>query len=161
MQQSTQRDIWHGDKAGAFTPLQGTSLSGKFVMIIDDSATVRKIVETCLAREGFEVKGFANGVEAIHWLTEPNSRLPEIIILDIMLPQIDGYEVARLLKSNTKFNTIIIIMLTRCDGILDRLKCRLVGAKDYITKPFKTQELVTVIEKYLGTPIYEEANRPY
>jgi twitching motility two-component system response regulator PilG len=125
----------------------------KMVMIIDDSATVRKIVETCLKREGFEVKGFSDGVEAMFWFTQPNSRIPDLVLLDIGLPKMDGYEVARRLKSKPPFANTVIIMLSRRDGVIDKLKGRLAGAKDYITKPFKTQEIVTLVESYLGIPI--------
>ena len=124
----------------------------KLVMVIDDSATVRKIIETCLGREGFEVKGFSDGVEAIRWLTEPYARIPDLVILDIGLPKMDGYEVARRLKAKPQFNTTVIIMLSRRDGMIDRLKGRLAGAKDYITKPFKTQDIISVTQSYLGVP---------
>lgn len=123
----------------------------KFVMVIDDSATVRKIIETCLGREGFYVKGCADGVEAMRWLTQPEAQIPDLILLDIGLPKMDGYEVARRLKTKPQFANTVIIMLSRRDGVIDRLKGRLAGAKDYITKPFKTQEIITVIESYLGT----------
>src|SRR5579859_5189527 len=124
----------------------------KLVMVIDDSATVRKIIETCLGREGFEVKGFADGVEAMKWLTEPYSRPPDLVILDIGLPKMDGYEVARRLKTKPQFANTVIVMLSRRDGMIDRIKGRLAGAKDYITKPFKTQDVISVIESHLGVP---------
>ncbi len=124
----------------------------KLVMVIDDSTTVRKIIETCLGRQGFEVKGFPDGVEAMRWLTEPGSSVPDLVILDIGLPKMDGYEVARRLKTKPQFNNTIIIMLSRRDGMIDRLKGRLAGAKDYITKPFKTQDIISVTEMHLGGP---------
>ncbi|HLZ59384.1 MAG TPA: response regulator [Ktedonosporobacter sp.] len=125
----------------------------KLVMVIDDSATVRKIIETCLGREGFEVKGFTDGVEAMKWLTEPYSRPPDLVILDIGLPKMDGYEVARRLKTKPQFASTVIVMLSRRDGMIDRIKGRLAGAKDYITKPFKTQDVISVIESHLGVPL--------
>lgn len=124
----------------------------KLVMVIDDSATVRKIVETCLGREGFEVKGFPDGVAAMRWLTEPQARVPDLVVLDIGLPKMDGYEVARRLKNKPQFSNTVIVMLSRRDGVIDRLKGRLAGAKDYLTKPFKTQDIITVIESHLGSP---------
>ena len=124
---------------------------GKLVMVIDDSTTVRKIIETCLGREGFEVQGFSDGVEAIRWLTQPETRIPDLVILDVGLPKMDGYEVARRLKTKPQFSNTIIIMLSRRDGMIDKLKGRLVGAKDYLTKPFKTQDIIAVIEAHLGT----------
>ncbi|GHO93241.1 response regulator [Reticulibacter mediterranei] len=126
----------------------------KLVMVIDDSATVRKIVETCLRREGFEVKSFPDGVEAMRWLTtDPSSRVPNLVLLDIGLPKMDGYEVARRLKTKPQFSNTVIIMLSRRDGVIDKLKGRLAGAKDYITKPFKAQEIVSIIQSYLGVPV--------
>jgi len=124
----------------------------KFIMVIDDSATVRKIVETCLRREGFDVLGFPDGIEAMRWLTEQNASVPDLVILDIGLPKMDGYEVARRLKTKPQFENTIIVMLSRRDGMFDRIKGRLAGAKDYLTKPFKTQEIISVIESHLGTP---------
>jgi DNA-binding response OmpR family regulator len=128
---------------------EDTSMS-KLVMVIDDSTTVRKIVETCLGRQGFQVLGFPDGVEAMRWLMEPTSRVPDLVLLDIGLPKMDGYEVARRLKIKPQFSNTVIIMLSRRDGMIDRLKGRLAGAKDYITKPFKTQDIISVIESYLG-----------
>src|SRR5689334_23683727 len=128
---------------------EDTSMS-KLVMVIDDSTTVRKIVETCLGRQGFQVLGFPDGVEAMRWLLEPTSRVPDLVLLDIGLPKMDGYEVARRLKIKPQFSNTVIIMLSRRDGMIDRLKGRLAGAKDYITKPFKTQDIISVIESYLG-----------
>ena len=124
----------------------------KLVMVIDDSATVRKIVETCLSREGFEVESFQDGVDAIRWLAGPQARVPDLVILDIGLPKMDGYEVARRLKTKPQFSSTVIVMLSRRDGVIDKLKGRLAGAKDYLTKPFKTQELISVIESHLGVP---------
>lgn len=125
----------------------------KFVMVIDDSPTVRKIIETCLRREDFDVRSFTDGVEAMRWLTnDPESRVPDLVLLDIGLPKMDGYEVARRFKTKPQFNHTIIVMLSRRDGVIDRLKGRLAGAKEYITKPFKTQEIVTIIQDQLGVP---------
>ena len=124
----------------------------KLVMVIDDSTTVRKIIETCLGRQGFQVLGFPDGVEAMRWLMEPTSRVPDLVLLDIGLPKMDGYEVARRLKIKPQFSNTVIVMLSRSDGMIDRLKGRLAGAKDYITKPFKTQDIISVTESYLGMP---------
>ena len=132
---------------------EGISMSSKLVMVIDDSPTVRKIVETCLKREGFTVAAFADGIEAMQSLTSPRARVPDLVVLDIGLPKMDGYEVARCLRTKPQFSNTIIIMLSRREGLIDRLKGRLAGAKEYITKPFKTQEFIEVIESYLGVPM--------
>ncbi len=123
---------------------------GKLVMIIDDSLTVRKIIETSLKREGFESVSYGDGIEAMKALTAPGVRIPDLVILDIGLPKMNGYEIARRLKTKQQYNNTVIIMLTGRDGMLDRLKGRLAGAKDYITKPFRTQEVMSVVHSHLG-----------
>ncbi|GCE47990.1 twitching motility two-component system response regulator PilG [Thermosporothrix hazakensis] len=129
-------------------------MSNKLVMVIDDSATVRKIIETCLGRAGFQVCSFNDGVDAMRWLTtNSDAQVPDLVLLDIGLPKVDGYEVARRLKNKPQFANTVIVMLSRRDGVIDRLKGRLAGAKDYITKPFKTQEVVAIVESHLGSPI--------
>ena len=127
----------------------------KLVMIVDDSLTVRKIIETSLKREGFDSVSFADGMEAMRAITEQRiRRIPDLIILDIGMPKMDGYAFARLLKSKPQFSHTVIIMLTSRDGVIDRLKGRLAGARDYITKPFRTQELMDRLHLYLGLPTY-------
>lgn len=128
----------------------------KLIFVIDDSQTVRKIVGITLSRVGFQVLGFTDGVEAMRWLAGPVGRVPDLIILDIGLPKIDGYEVARRLKEKPQFRDTVIIMLTRRDGLLDRLKGRLAGASDYMIKPFKGGELIGLVERRLGTPVTDE-----
>jgi twitching motility two-component system response regulator PilG len=124
----------------------------KLVIVIDDSQTVRKIVQVCLSREGYAVQGFRDGVEALRWLNEPRSPVPHLMILDIGLPTLDGYHIARYLKSKPRFQHIVILMLTGRDGIVDRLKGRLVGAQTYLTKPFTMQTLISAVEGHIGSP---------
>jgi twitching motility two-component system response regulator PilG len=118
----------------------------RLIMIIDDSSTVRKIFETCLSRAGFSVASFPDGVEAMRWFTEPNARVPDLIFLDIGLPKIDGYEVARRLNAKPQFSNTVIVMVSRRNGIIDMLKGRLAGAKGYLTKPCTTQDILSVVE---------------
>jgi twitching motility two-component system response regulator PilG len=127
-------------------------MSSKLIMVIDDSPAIRKIVETCLKREGFTVASFADGVEAMQFLTSPQARVPDLVVLDIGLPKMDGYEVARHLKTKQQFGNTIIVMLSGRDGVIDRLKGRLAGAKDYLTKPFRTQDVMSVIHSHLNVP---------
>ncbi len=126
----------------------------KLVMIIDDSLTVRKIIETSLKREGIPSVSFPDGIEALRALNEQHNLIPDLIILDIGLPKMDGYEVARHLKTKQQYRNTVIVMLSRRDGVIDRLKGRLAGAKDYITKPFRTQEVMSVVHSYLSVPTY-------
>jgi twitching motility two-component system response regulator PilG len=143
-----------GNDTSIFGTVQNAG-PNNLVMVIDDSITVRKIVEICLCREGFEVLSFADGVEALLWLTSPQGRLPGLILLDITMPGMDGYEVARYLKARPHVGEPAIVMLTRRDGIVDRLKSRLVGAVDHLSKPFQTQQLLKVVTAHLGAPPIE------
>jgi DNA-binding response OmpR family regulator len=122
----------------------------KLVLVIDDSQVVRKILETCLGREGYEVRGFSDGVEAMRWLAGPTARVPDLVILDIGLPKLDGYEVARRLKAKPQFAHTVLVMLTRRDGMIDRMKGHLAGAQHYLTKPFKTKDIINLAKTYLG-----------
>jgi len=123
----------------------------KLVMIIDDSLTVRKIMETSLKREGFASVSYSDGIEALRALNEKRHPVPDLVILDIGLPKMDGYEVARHLKTKQQFGNTTIVMLSKRDGVIDRLKGRLAGAKDYITKPFRTQDVMSIIHAHLST----------
>jgi DNA-binding response OmpR family regulator len=124
-----------------------------FVMVIDDSPTVCKILETCLHRAGYEVKSFPDGVEALRWLNTSEVRLPDLIFIDLGLPKLDGYAVIRLLKAKPALEHTTLVILSRRDGILDRLKGRLSGAHAYLTKPFKTQQILAVVQAHLGTVV--------
>jgi twitching motility two-component system response regulator PilG len=70
-----------------------------FVIVIDDSLVIRKILETCLHRAGYEVKSFEDGVQSLVWLNSSEARTPALILIDLGLPKLDGYEVIRLLKA--------------------------------------------------------------
>lgn len=123
----------------------------KLVMVIDDSPTVRKIVEVSLKREGFSVVAFADGIEALRALTTRQlDRIPDLIFLDIDLPKMNGYEIARYLKSKPAWNNTIIVILSRHNGVVDRLKARLAGAQTYLTKPFTTQTILDVVHNNLN-----------
>src|SRR5260370_8279007 len=90
----------------------------KLVMVIDDSTTVRKIIETCLRRQGFQVMGFPDSVEAIRWLMEPASRVPDLVLLDIALPKMDGYEVPHRLKIKPQFTNTVIFILSLTTSVI-------------------------------------------
>ncbi|MGL5509494.1 MAG: response regulator, partial [Microcoleaceae cyanobacterium] len=75
---------------------------------------------------------------------------PDLILCDIAMPSLDGYEVCSMLRNSTRFRQTPIIMLTGIDGFIDRLKARIIGATDYLTKPFGESELLMLIEKNIG-----------
>ncbi len=122
----------------------------QFVMVIDDSLVIRKIVETCLHRAGYEVKSFSDGVEALCWLNTTEACIPDLVIVDLGLPKLDGYQVMQQIKARPALERTRLVILSRRDGVLDKLKGRLAGAHAYLTKPFKTGELLTVVQAHLG-----------
>jgi len=125
----------------------------QLVMVIDDSVTVRKIIEISLKRDGFECASYPDGIEALRALTENRLPVPDLVLLDIGLPRMDGYDVARYLKARPKFRDTIIVMISERHGVIDRLKGRLAGAQDYMTKPFRTEDILSTIHSYLNAPI--------
>ncbi len=131
----------------------------KLVMIIDDSATVRKIVEVSLKREGIPSISYANGIEAIRALSERKHVVPDLVFLDIALPRMDGYKIAQYLKSHHQYDNTVIVMLSGHNGILDRLKGRLSGARDHLTKPFRTEDILSIVYQYLGITSLQQSHQ--
>lgn len=125
----------------------------QLVMIIDDSLLVRKIVEISLKREGFACVSYSDGLEALRAIAENRHPVPHLIFLDIGLPKMDGYDLVRHLKTKPQFHEAVIVMLSARDGITDRLKGRLAGAQHYMTKPFKIQDILSIVHSYLDIPV--------
>ena len=116
------------------------------VMVVDDSLTVRKILEVSLKRAGLDVVAFSDGIEALQALTSSDlQRLPNIVILDVMMPKLNGYTFARLIRSKPYLRHIPILMLTSRDSMVSQLRGRIAGANIYMTKPFKTQDIVQTV----------------
>jgi twitching motility two-component system response regulator PilG len=120
----------------------------QLVMVIDDALVVRAILDTCLRRAGYEVKCFEDGLQALGWLNTAGARVPNLILVDLGLPRLDGYEIIRLLKARPALEDTALVILSGSDGILDRIKGRLVGAHAYLTKPFRTQTIVEVVQMH-------------
>src|SRR5260370_28751222 len=122
-----------------------------FVMIIDDSLTVRKILEVCLHRAGYQTRSFADGVKVVRWLETAEARIPDLVFVDRCLPIKDGYDIIQKLKARPAFAQTVFVMISQYDGVLARLLARLAGARDYLVKALKTQEIVAVVQAYFGT----------
>lgn len=131
------------------------------VMCIDDDVTVGKIVESMLSERGYRVSAINNPLKSFGVAFQ---RKPHLILCDIAMPEPDGYEICAMLRRSTAFRQVPIVMLTGKDGFIDRVKARMVGATDYLTKPFGEQELVMLVEKYIGasqaTPSSSEPSTP-
>jgi twitching motility two-component system response regulator PilG len=133
-----------------------------FIVVVDDSETVRKILTVTLRRAGYEdVRTFPDGIELLRWLATPQARVPALVIVDLTMPKMDGYDLMRRLKAKPALARTIFVILSGRAGVLDKLKGRLCGASVYLTKPFTTQDVVAVVESYLGAALpvpsaYEE-----
>ena len=117
------------------------------VMVIDDSKTIRRTAETLLKKEGFVVITATDGFEALSMIADHQ---PNLILLDIMMPRLDGYQTCALIKHHRVFRHTPVIMLSSKDGLFDRARGRVVGSDNYITKPFTRDELLTVSEQHKG-----------
>ncbi|ALS25187.1 MULTISPECIES: response regulator transcription factor [Paenibacillus] len=116
------------------------SLKGIKIMLVDDEPHILQFLELGLTNEGFEVKTAPDGMSAVNLAQEFE---PHVVVLDVMMPGMDGFEVCRLLKKNG--NNIAVIMLTAKDEVDDRVKGLTLGADDYVVKPFSFEELLARI----------------
>jgi twitching motility two-component system response regulator PilG len=121
-------------------------------MIVDDSPTVRKIMEFTLQQEGYTGMSFPNGIEAFRWLHEHQDCIPQLIFVDVELPKMSGYTLTRHLREKPRFQQIAILLMSSRIGTIERLKARLAGATEYLAKPFTTQMLLTTVQTYLQPP---------
>src|SRR4051812_23092622 len=141
-----RHSTWQGERM-AQSDDQGVGLKGLRVMVIDDSKTIRRTAETLLVREGCEVVSATDGFEALSKIADHN---PQIIFVDIMMPRLDGYQTCALIKNNQTFKSVPVIMLSSKDGLFDKARGRIVGAEQYLTKPFTREELLGAIRKYVN-----------
>jgi len=111
-------------------------------MVIDDSLVVRRVVEVTFARVGIPTASFPDGLAALNALVRRETPVPDLLLLDIGLPKMDGYEVAKTLRQHPEMRDTIIVMLTGRDDVINHMKAALIGARDYISKPFRPAELV-------------------
>lgn len=116
------------------------------ILVVDDESEAVELVEFNLKQAGFEVISAADGEEAIK---KAKASLPALVVLDLMLPEIDGLEVCKLLRRDSATAKIPILMLTAKAAEIDRVLGLEIGADDYVTKPFSPRELVLRIKKIL------------
>jgi len=116
------------------------------IMVADDSFESVELLQSVLSREGYEVIIAFDGEEAIY---KAHQEKPDLLLLDIMMPKIDGYEVCRRLKADPDTMRIPILILTARGDIPDKVKGLGLGAEDYFTKPFNIQELVARVQARL------------
>ncbi len=116
------------------------------IACIDDSKTTQRNVKMVLEASGYKVLAIADATRALTTLARYK---PALILMDINMPEINGYELCRMLRQSTLLKDIPIVMLTGRDGMVDKLRARMVGANDYMTKPFKPQQLLSAVRENL------------
>jgi twitching motility two-component system response regulator PilG len=126
--------------------MENVQLNGLRVMVIDDSKTIRRTAETLLSKEGCSVVTAVDGFEALAMISDQQ---PHIIFVDIMMPRLDGYQTCALIKNNQQFKNTPVIMLSSKDGLFDKARGRVVGAEQYLTKPFTRDELLSAIREFV------------
>ena len=118
------------------------------ILVVDDSATIRRSADTMLSNNGCEVITAENGFEALSKVTRHH---PDLIFVDIMMPRLDGYQTCAIIKNNADFHDTPVIMLTSKDGLFDMARGRVVGSDQYLTKPFTREELLGAVKQHTTT----------
>ncbi|MEL7038051.1 MAG: response regulator [Cyanobacteria bacterium J06592_8] len=117
------------------------------IVCIDDDIVIRETVESILNQQGYEATAISHPLKALSWVFQLK---PDLILCDIAMPELNGYEICAMLRNSTAFRQTPIVMLTGIDGFIDRLRARMIRATDYLTKPFGESELLTLVETYVG-----------
>lgn len=118
----------------------------KYILVIDDEKSIRMLLENFLSKK-YEVTAKADGMDALNWMQEGN--LPDLIVADIKMPNIDGYDFIKNIRASGYFKDIPLIMLSSLNSSAERVKCLKLGANDYMVKPFNPEELSIRIEGML------------
>ena len=119
------------------------------VLVIDDSPTIRRSAEIVLARAGLQVDLAENGFAALARISDCR---PDLILLDVVMPRLDGYQTCTLLRRHPAFADVPVIMLSGKDSVFDRVRGRLAGSDLYLTKPFTPEALLAAVQAHLPAP---------
>ncbi|MCX7967570.1 MAG: response regulator [Armatimonadetes bacterium] len=119
------------------------------VLVADDDPAIQELIRLNLEVQGYQVVVASNGVETVR---KALSERPDLIILDILMPEMDGYEVMRLLKNSEETSNIPIIVLTAYASDAGALVSWMEGAEGYLAKPFNPDELLMLVERVLSSP---------
>lgn len=120
-------------------------LTGLKVMVIDDSNTIRRSAEIFLGQAGCTVVLAENGFDALSKIADHK---PNLVLCDIVMPRLDGYQTCALIKKNPRFSAIPVVMLSSKDGLFDRARGRMVGSEEYLTKPFTKDSLLRNVAQH-------------
>ena len=119
------------------------------ILIIDDDVDTLRLVGLMLQRQGYQIVAASNGSQG---LAKAFDERPDLILLDVMMPDMDGYEVTRRLRKNPTTATVPILMFTAKTQLDDKVTGFEVGADDYLTKPVNRQELLSALKRWIARP---------
>jgi DNA-binding response OmpR family regulator len=122
------------------------------IFVVDDSSLMRKLISITLHRAHFRVHSFEDGVELLRALHEPQTTRPDLILLDIVMPRMNGFQVLQALKRLPSIHNCPVVIVSRRTGLLDRLHAHLLGACAWLDKPFTTHDLLAVVRSALAVP---------
>ena len=126
--------------------LSTATISTRRVLVVDDSETIRRSAEIFLRLTGFEVILASDGFDALSKICDFN---PDLILVDIMMPKLDGYQMCQIVKQHPAYAKTPIIMLSSKDGVFDRARGRIAGSDQYLTKPFTRDGLLNAVNAQL------------
>jgi len=115
-------------------------------MVVDDSITIRKVTARILERNGMKVMSATDGVDATNQLQE---EIPDLMLLDIEMPKMDGFELATYMRNDSRLKNIPIIMITSRTGAKHKERAKEIGVEQYLGKPYQEEELMTNINTLL------------
>jgi len=118
----------------------------KSILVVEDEPNIVLSLKFLMEKAGFDVRVASDGEQALDAVEE---RAPDLILLDVMIPKRDGYDVCQTIRSNPDHRDIYIIMLTAKGREVDREKGIALGANDYVTKPFSTRDLTEMVKQLL------------
>ncbi|EST17247.1 MULTISPECIES: PleD family two-component system response regulator [Pseudomonas] len=116
------------------------------VMVIDDSRTIRRTAQMLLGEVGCEVITASDGFDALAKIVDHN---PAVIFVDVLMPRLDGYQTCAVIKQNSTFKDVPVILLSSRDGVFDKARGRVVGSDQFLTKPFTKEELIEAIQAHV------------
>jgi twitching motility two-component system response regulator PilG len=143
-------------KIPPYHPLSGATLTdtapppsrpaARRVLVVDDSETIRRSAEIFLRLTGLEVILSPDGFDALSKIIDFS---PDLILVDIMMPKLDGYQLCQIVRQHPAYENTPIIMLSSKDGVFDRARGRIAGSDQYLTKPFTRDGLLGAVDAHL------------
>jgi DNA-binding response OmpR family regulator len=118
------------------------------VLLADDQAEIRLMLEAKFRQEGYEITAVEDGRECLDVLTDEDTELPDLVILDVMMPRVDGFRALQEIRETHELS-IPVVMLTSRDQEEDTVRALDAGVTEYVTKPFSPRELIARLDRHL------------